>query len=175
MKISFWFFVNPVELLHYCQVVSGVSGKVGEVNPEGDGDIISYPLPSVQYTVLTNYQCPSLSRIKNWGWAQPNDHSSTLTATGGFGSILIKLLTELLCRWPSLANFSITQFAKFKTCLLLFFNLFKNIYFIYLFLAVLGLCCCVWAFSSCGERGLLFVVVCGLLTAVASLVVEHGL
>ena len=31
------------------------------------------------------------------------------------------------------------------------------------------------AFSSCGERGLLFVAVCGLLTVVASLVVEHGL
>ena len=25
--------------------------------------------------------------------------------------------------------------------------------FIYLFLAALGLCCCVWAFSSCIERG----------------------
>ena len=44
--------------------------------------------------------------------------------------------------------------------------------FIYLFLAALGLCCCAWAFSSCGkqgllsscnERGLLFVVVRGLL------------
>ena len=31
------------------------------------------------------------------------------------------------------------------------------------------------AFSSCGEQGLLFVAVRGLLTAVASLVVEHGL
>ena len=31
-----------------------------------------------------------------------------------------------------------------------------------------------WLFSSCGERGLLFVAVPGLLTAVASLVVEHG-
>ena len=31
------------------------------------------------------------------------------------------------------------------------------------------------AFSSCGERGLLFVVVRGLLIAVASLVVKHGL
>ena len=29
----------------------------------------------------------------------------------------------------------------------------------YLFLAALGLCCYAWAFSSCGERGLLFVVV----------------
>ena len=46
--------------------------------------------------------------------------------------------------------------------------------FIYL-LAVLGLRCCVWAFSSCGEQGLLFVVVHGLLIAVASLVVEHRL
>ena len=32
-----------------------------------------------------------------------------------------------------------------------------------------------WAFSSCGERGLLFVAVHELLIAVASLVVEHGL
>ena len=36
------------------------------------------------------------------------------------------------------------------------------------FLAALGLRCCAWAFSSCGEQGLLFVVVCGLLIAVAS-------
>ena len=52
----------------------------------------------------------------------------------------------------------------------------KLIYlFIYLFLAALGLCCCTWAFSSCSEWGLLFVAVCGLLIAVASLVVEHRL
>ena len=54
------------------------------------------------------------------------------------------------------------------------FNSFKN-FFYFLFLAVLGLRCCVWAFSSCGERGLLFVEVRGLFVAVASLVVEHGL
>ena len=42
-----------------------------------------------------------------------------------------------------------------------------------LFLAVFGLHCCAWAFSSCSE--LLFVAVCGLLIVVASLVVEHGL
>ena len=47
--------------------------------------------------------------------------------------------------------------------------------FIYLFLAALGLCCWVWAFSSCGEQGLLFVAVQGLLIVVASLVAEHGL
>ena len=44
----------------------------------------------------------------------------------------------------------------------------------FFFLVVLGLCCCVQAFSSCGELGLLFVVVRGLLIAVASLVAEHG-
>ena len=56
---------------------------------------------------------------------------------------------------------------------LVFFFVF--FFLIYLFLAVLGLRCCVWAFSSCGERGLLFIVVRGLLIAGASLVAEHGL
>ena len=51
---------------------------------------------------------------------------------------------------------------------------FLKIYFIYLFLAALGLRCCVRAFSSCRERGLLFAVVCGLLIAVASLVASTG-
>ena len=46
---------------------------------------------------------------------------------------------------------------------------------IYLFLVALGLCCCVRAFSSCGEQGLLFVAVHGLLIVVAPLVAEHGL
>ena len=55
-----------------------------------------------------------------------------------------------------------------------FFNqVFKNL-FIYL-LAALGLCCCARAFSSCGERGILFVAVRRLLIKVASLVAEHGL
>ena len=58
-----------------------------------------------------------------------------------------------------------------SSLLTLFFLFYK---FIYL-LAALGFRCCVWAFSSCGERGLLFLMVRGLLTAVASLVVEHGL
>ena len=56
-----------------------------------------------------------------------------------------------------------------------YFLIYKFIYFIYLPLAALGLRCCVQAFSSCGEPGLLFVVVRGLLIAVASLAVEHGL
>ena len=55
--------------------------------------------------------------------------------------------------------------------LLFYFKIFYK--FIYLFLAALGLCCYARAFSSCSERGVLFVAVCGLLIAVASLVVEY--
>ena len=48
-----------------------------------------------------------------------------------------------------------------------------GVFFFNLFLAALGLCYCMQAFSSCRERGLLFIAVHGLLTAVASLVAEH--
>ena len=50
----------------------------------------------------------------------------------------------------------------------------KLIYF-YLFMAVLGFRFCVRAFSSCGERGPLFIAVRGPLTMAASLVAEHRL
>ena len=56
-----------------------------------------------------------------------------------------------------------------------FFSLIGFNFFKIFFLATLGLRCCARAFSSCGEQGLLFVAVRGLLIAVASLVVEHGL
>ena len=42
-------------------------------------------------------------------------------------------------------------------------------------MAVLGLCFCARAFSSCGKRGPLFIAMRGPLTIVASLVVEHRL
>ena len=42
-------------------------------------------------------------------------------------------------------------------------------------MAVLGLRFCATAFSSCGERGPLFIAVRGPLTIVASLVAEHRL
>ena len=43
-------------------------------------------------------------------------------------------------------------------------------------MAVLGLCCCTWAFSSCGEQGTLFSCrECGILIMVVFLVFEHGL
>ena len=47
--------------------------------------------------------------------------------------------------------------------------------FIYLFMAALGLHCCARALSSCGEQGLLFIAVRGLLITVTSLVAEHRL
>ena len=48
--------------------------------------------------------------------------------------------------------------------------------FIYLFIfAVLGLRFCARAFSSCGERGPLFITVRGPLTITASLIAEHRL
>ena len=52
----------------------------------------------------------------------------------------------------------------------LFFNLFYSFIF-----GCVGSLLLRMAFSSCGEWELLFVAVCGLLTAVASLVAEHGL
>ena len=61
---------------------------------------------------------------------------------------------------------------KRKLEMLLFLNI--NLFILFI-LAALGLRCCTQAFSSCGERGLLFVVVHGLLIAVASFVEEHGL
>ena len=72
-------------------------------------------------------------------------------------------------RWFESEN---VDFAKI---VFLFFTFYKFIYLIYLFLAALGLCCCVRAFSSCGERGPLFIALHRLLIAVASLAAEHGL
>ena len=57
------------------------------------------------------------------------------------------------------------------------FFFFKGLHFflIYLFMAVLGLCFCARAFSSCGKRGPLFIAVRGPLTIMASLVAKHRL
>ena len=55
------------------------------------------------------------------------------------------------------------------------FLFFLNHFFLFIYLAALGLRCYTRAFSSCGEQGLLFVVGHRLLTAVASLVAEPGL
>ena len=48
-------------------------------------------------------------------------------------------------------------------------------YVIYLIFGCPGPCCWAWAFSGCSEQGLLFIEVCRLLIAMASLVAEHRL
>ena len=53
--------------------------------------------------------------------------------------------------------------------------LFYSDKYISLVFGFLGPGCCVWAFSGCGEQGLLLVLARGLLIAVAPLVVEHRL
>ena len=60
----------------------------------------------------------------------------------------------------------------FEKCLSISVAQFKKI--ICLFLVMMGLHCFVWALSSCGEWGLLFVVVCGFLIVVL-LIAEHRL
>ena len=85
------------------------------------------------------------------------------------GSLLCSIDLSVLLPTPHRLDY-----CSFIVSLFLKINLFI-IFKIYLFLAVLGLRCCARAFSSCGERGLLFVAVRGLLIAVASLIAEHGL
>ena len=85
---------------------------------------------------------------------------------------------EIFFVWifEALAHFVLIHFV---VVVVLFFGFFCSIFiylFIYLlFLAVLGPHCCAQAFSSCGEHGLLSVVVRGLLISVASPVAEHRL
>ena len=54
-------------------------------------------------------------------------------------------------------------------------SLFNSLRIFFFFVATLGLHCFAWAFSSCGEWGLLFIVRLGPLTVVVSLVAEHRL
>ena len=70
---------------------------------------------------------------------------------------------QSITRFFFLTNIFITRFIIF------------NDNFLSFFLAVLGVRCCMRAFSSCGKQGLLFVTVNGLLTVVAFLVAEHRL
>ena len=113
------------------------------------------------------HHLPSTCASTRWllsPWKQLSHKSPT---SFSFSLLLKPALTW--CRISSLASYVL----MFILLSFFFFNTF--IYFIYLFLAALGLRCCARAFSSCGEWGLLFVAVCGLLIAVSSLVAEHGL
>ena len=59
--------------------------------------------------------------------------------------------------------------------LFFFFKVKCQFLYLYLFLAVLGLHFCARAFSSCGERGPLFIAVRGPLTVAACPIAEHKL
>ena len=69
---------------------------------------------------------------------------------------------------------NVCQVSTFSPGVFFFFKLWVYL-FIYLFMAVLGLRFCARAFSSCGERGPLFIAVRGPLTIVASPVEKHRL
>ena len=86
--------------------------------------------------------------------------------------------TALLCFFPlemgfpiSAASISSLTLPFLTSNLISFFKLFKNSFCCCFLLVALGLRCCARAFSSCGER----VAVYMLLTAVASLALEHRL
>ena len=85
-----------------------------------------------------------------------------------FYGLLFYFLNDVLCS-TKVFYFHDVQFIYF------FFFKFIFIYLFIYFLAMLGLRCCARAFSSCSEQGPLFIAVCGLLIAVASLVAEHRL
>ena len=84
---------------------------------------------------------------------------------------VIRAIVEEPCSKPN----SNRNFASPGNLNNMFFFFFWIPLFIYLFLAVLGLRFCARAFSSCGERGPLFIAMHGPLTIAASLVAEHRL
>ena len=94
-----------------------------------------------------------------------------------YSTICLKDFLFIWIAFPSLSKFSVglqeNNWLSFnlEMCLLLKKNylFYLFIWLLWVFVAVRGL------LPSCGERGLLFVAVCGLLIAVTSLVVEHGL
>ena len=90
-----------------------------------------------------------------------------IISTLGFISFLLLTLI-LIC-----STSSSSLRCKVRLCIFFYLFIFNN--FIYLFLAALGLHCCVQTFCSGGEWGLLFIAMCRLLIVVASLVAEHGL
>ena len=94
------------------------------------------------------------------------------------GWLSLSFAHELFLRYPlfsSFGNSGDVAAISLGTILLQELFFFSLINLFILFLAALGLHCCTQALSSCGEPGLLFVVLRGLLITVASLVVEHRL
>ena len=104
-------------------------------------------------------------------------HPLVVSCAGGMRSTLLFLPTPCFCSWLFRSGSWVFGFCMllsricpnctYTQLFLLFLFLFFINLLIYLFLAVLGVRCCTRAFSSCGQRGLFFVAVCGLI-AVAS-------
>ena len=88
-----------------------------------------------------------------------------------FFLLILGLIYLLICTSDNLLDARHHKFYLFWCWIYIYFlNL-----FIYLLMAVLGLRFCARAFSSCGERGPLFIAVRGPLTVAASPVAEHRL
>ena len=83
--------------------------------------------------------------------------------------------------WPKTPLSSLLLLNPFRTPVPYMSGLFSHSFFLFLNIYLLIYFWLSWvfvamrAFSSCGEQRLLFIAVRGLLIAVASLVVEHGL
>ena len=84
---------------------------------------------------------------------------------------------SVVCESPSRSSLPFPSNGSSRPVFLLTssFAIFFFFYFLNLFMAVLGLRFCARAFSSCGERGPLFIAVRGPLTIAASPVAEHRL
>ena len=105
---------------------------------------------------ITDLMDMSLSKL--WGMAKNREAWSAA-------------VHEVAKSWTRLVNSTTT---KQVAHILGLFHFLSLSIFIYLFLAFLDLHCFAHAFSSCGERGLLFLVVWGLLIAVVSLLRSTG-
>ena len=129
----------------------------------------------------TVYLCCQL-RIFVWVWMIKWDSTCEVFSIRSNTQKVLNTWCLLLLLWLLL----LTPFIEPFVALLLLLNINNNSVhsfshrpflknFIYLFIAVLGLRFCARAFSSCGERGPLFIAVRGPLTIAASLVAEHKL
>ena len=88
----------------------------------------------------------------------------------------LPLLSPTIIFFIFLNNYTYSPYHRTYNVCVYFYKVFFFLKLTYLsILVALGLHCYRRAFSSCGERGLLFVAACGLLIAMASPVAEHGL
>ena len=158
------FSMSPLPLC--CQAPSSHQGSqisLRRVKPQwfSEGSLLIRVTINMRSTLLTNFKC---------SWHKSVEHKETF---GGDGYVYY-----LDCDDDFTGCVHMSKLIKLcKVNMLFLYINYTSIFFfkLFIYLAALGLCCHMRAFSSCGEQGLLFVVVCRLLTAVASLVAEHGL